>query len=143
MIEESSILIQALSSDLEAFVLNYRRLMLEDYEPYGLSVTMMVVVAAVAQGATTLTVLAQQVRMSLPQAALALNKLEERGFIDRNVESRDKRKMALSLTEAGRAMINHVQRQREQRLQGFYDSLSQEESTQFARWFAELRRCME
>ena len=143
MIEESSVLIQALSSDLEAFVLNYRRLMLEDYEPYGLSVTTMVVVAAVAQGASTLTVLAQQVRMSLPQAALALNKLEERGFIDRNVESRDKRKMVLSLTEAGRAMINHVQRQREQRLQGFYNSLSQEESTLFVRLFARLRRCME
>lgn len=132
--------LQHLSRELEAFVLDYRRLMLEDYDPYDLTITMMVVVAAVAQGATTLTVLAKQVHMPPPQASLTLNKLQERGLIARTTEPSDKRKAVLSLTEMGRAMIEHVHARREQRLQGFYEALGEAERTQFFGWFTELRK---
>jgi DNA-binding MarR family transcriptional regulator len=72
--------------------------------------------------------LAESMGVSLPAMSRAVDGLYERGFVDRQEDRLDRRMKRVRLTEAGRAMTSSLTEGRLVGIQGFLDSLSEEEA---------------
>jgi DNA-binding MarR family transcriptional regulator len=72
--------------------------------------------------------LAESMGVSLPAMSRAVDGLYERGLVDRQEDRVDRRMKRVRLTEAGRAMTSSLTEGRLVGIQGFLDSLGEEEA---------------
>jgi DNA-binding MarR family transcriptional regulator len=77
--------------------------------------------------------LAEEMGVSLPAMSRAVDGLYERGFVDRRENLVDRRMKRVRLTDAGRAMTTSLTEGRLVGMQGFLDSLSEEEADTLGR----------
>jgi DNA-binding MarR family transcriptional regulator len=73
--------------------------------------------------------LAQSMNVSLPTMSRAVDGLYERGFVERQEDSADRRMKRIALTESGRAVTSTLNEVRLQALRGFLTSLNDEETS--------------
>ena len=74
----------------------------------------------------------------------SIGKLEEDGYLKREVDPEDKRATLLSLSELGQARISELQDERSDRLNQLFGNLSQEEKEQLSLLLAKIlpeRKC--
>ncbi|MGF3054531.1 MarR family winged helix-turn-helix transcriptional regulator [Microbacterium sp. YY-03] len=78
-------------------------------------------------GDHTLSELADRDRISAPSMTRTVNGLEELGFVTRTADADDRRKVNISLTDAGRAVVTDTVRKRDAWLDDGFGELSQAE----------------
>ena len=78
-------------------------------------------------GDHTLSELAERDRISAPSMNRTVNGLEESGWVTRTVDEADRRKVNISLTEAGRAVVTDTVRKRDAWLDDGFNELTEEE----------------
>ena len=99
----------------------------------GMSPTLMSALASVSRlGPVTLGDLATAERVSPPMATKLANGLEERGLVNRQGCSDDKRVTRLELTKEGRALLDRSHRRRNAWLAQRFDKLSEAERVALA-----------
>jgi DNA-binding MarR family transcriptional regulator len=76
--------------------------------------------------------LATSMNVSLPTMSRAVDGLYERGFVERQEDSADRRMKRIALTESGRAVTGTLNEVRLQALRGFLTSLDDEETEALA-----------
>jgi DNA-binding MarR family transcriptional regulator len=72
--------------------------------------------------------LAVSMNVSLPTMSRAVDGLYERGFVERQEDSTDRRMKRIALTESGRTVTSTLNEVRLQALRGFLTSLNDEET---------------
>jgi DNA-binding MarR family transcriptional regulator len=80
------------------------------------------------EGQPSVKELAGSMNVSLPTMSRAVDGLYERGFVERQEDSADRRMKRIALTESGRAVTRTLNEVRLQALRGFLTSLSDEET---------------
>ena len=98
-----------------------------------------VLAALTVHGPHTLGELADRERVSAPSMNRTVNCLEESGYIARTPDEQDRRKVNVSLTDAGRAVVEETTRRRDSWLEGAIASLTDDERDVLAR-AAEIMR---
>lgn len=98
-----------------------------------------VLAALTVHGGHTLGELAERERVSAPSMNRTVNCLEESGYIIRTPDDLDRRKVNISLTDEGRAVVEETTRRRDSWLEGALASLTEAERTVLAQ-AAEIMR---
>lgn len=78
-------------------------------------------------GTHTLTELAVRDRISAPSMSRTVNGLEESGWLTRSADENDRRKVNISLTDAGHTVVTETVRRRDEWLDDALGDLTQEE----------------
>ncbi len=78
-------------------------------------------------GDNTLSELAERDRISAPSMTRTVNGLEESGWVTRTADATDRRKVNISLTEAGRAVVTDTVRKRDEWLDDAFTELTEDE----------------
>lgn len=84
-------------------------------------------------GPHTLTALAEREKVSAPSMNRTVNCLEETGYITRETDSVDKRKISVAITESGTAVVSDTVRKRDAWLSAELETLSADERDVLAR----------
>lgn len=92
-----------------------------------------VLAALTSHGGHTLGELADRERVSAPSMNRTVNCLEEQGYIVRTPDEQDRRKVNISLTAEGRAVVEETTRRRDSWLEGAIASLTDAERDVLAR----------
>lgn len=83
-----------------------------------------VLAALTVHGPHALGELADRERVSAPSMNRTVNCLEESGYVARTPDEQDRRKVTISLTDAGRAVVEETTRRRDSWLEAALASLS-------------------
>jgi len=92
-----------------------------------------VLAALWTHGPHTLGELAERERVSAPSMNRTVNSLQETGYITRSADENDGRKVVISLTEAGRAVVAETARRRDAWVEAALAELTPKERATIAR----------
>jgi len=98
-----------------------------------------VLAALTVHGPHTLGELAERERVSAPSMNRTVNCLEESGYVARTPDEQDRRKVNVSLTDAGRAVVEETTRRRDSWLEGALASLDDDDRAVLAHAAAIMR----
>lgn len=88
---------------------------------------------------STLSALSQAINISRPQLSVAVSALYERGFLIRTADSKDRRRVFLSLSEEGLAFLDNMQKAVVSHLAEQLSALSEDEQLRFLEVVSALR----
>ena len=87
--------------------------------------------------------IATALEMSTPRVAAALNVLEKKGFVSRASVQTDRRKIAVCLTDAGRAEIEHIRQITEQTIEYLMETVGERDMFEFLRIIDGIKTALE
>lgn len=90
----------------------------------------------------TLSTLSQEIDVSRPQLSVAVSTLYERGFLIRATDSKDRRRVFLSLSKNGLAFLDNMQKTVISHLAGRLCTLSEDEQLRFLEMASTLRELL-
>lgn len=99
-----------------------------------------VLAALWVHGPHTLGELADRERVSAPSMNRTVNCLQESGYVSRSPDEHDGRKVVISLTDEGRAVVDETARRRDAWVEAALDALSDDERDTLARAAAIMER---
>jgi DNA-binding MarR family transcriptional regulator len=94
-------------------------------------------------GALPMTRVAEIIESGLPTATGLVNRMVERGFVRREHDTRDRRLVLVSLTEAGAAEVRELHEARQRRMAAAVDQLSGPEQESLLAGIRALRAALE
>jgi len=90
----------------------------------GLTPSQLILMEVIAKvGAATPTVLAREVSLSQATVSALLDKLEQRGFVQRKPDAKDRRRVSVVLTEDGVSILENAPSILQQRFEQGFDKL--------------------
>jgi DNA-binding MarR family transcriptional regulator len=87
--------------------------------------------------------LADVLQVSLSNATGLIDRIEERGFVERTRVPEDRRVVVIRVTEAGRRMLDEIDAVSTELLRSVFDRIGRSQLSGVARAIAELRRALE
>ena len=87
--------------------------------------------------------LADVLQVSLSNATGLIDRIEERGFVERTRVPEDRRVVVIRVTEAGRRMLDEIDAVSTELLRSVFDHIGRSQLSGVARAIAELRRALE
>lgn len=99
-----------------------------------------VLAALWVHGPHTLGELAERERVSAPSMNRTVNCLQDSGYISRSADEKDGRKVVISLTDAGRAVVDETARRRDAWVEAALADLTTRERATIARAAALMER---
>ena len=87
--------------------------------------------------------LADVLQVSLSNATGLIDRIEERGFVERTRVPEDRRMVVIRVTEAGRRMLDEIDAVSTELLRSVFDRIGRNQLSGVARAIAELRRALE
>ena len=87
--------------------------------------------------------LADVLQVSLSNATGLIDRIEERGFVERTRVPEDRRVVVIRVTEAGRRMLDEIDAVSTELLRSVFDRIGRGQLSGVARAIAELRRALE
>jgi DNA-binding MarR family transcriptional regulator len=86
--------------------------------------------------------IAEATRISTARVTALLNRLEERGYVLREMDPNDRRKIVVSLTEAGREVITREQKELVLILAAVFKRMGERDTMEFLRLFGDFNTYM-
>jgi DNA-binding MarR family transcriptional regulator len=95
-----------------------------------------------ADGSMTAGELSRGTNLSSARIAAVLGKLEEKGFVKRAMDTNDRRKIVVSLTDAGRTNINEQRERMKSHLISVFKKLGKQDTDEFIRLMTKFMEIM-
>lgn len=95
------------------------------------------------KGRATSSELANTFNVNRSAITAIINRLNEKGFIERLPDSHDRRVIHLQLTEAGQLVVTQGEEKIQKVLESYFSQLDEQEMTQFLRTFEKIAQIVE
>lgn len=81
--------------------------------------------------------------ISTARTAATLNRLEEKGDVTRRMDRRDRRKIIVELTPAGRQRLQELRQEKLKQMERFFEKLGEKDASELIRLFGRIGEIIE
>jgi DNA-binding MarR family transcriptional regulator len=141
--EEGPLVSEAVA-ELDAFIRRQRRRIAATQGRSTMSMTHLHVLMVLdAEGPVPMSRVAETLLCSFPNATGIVDRMEERGYVERRRDERDRRLVLVRVTPEGRAALGRLETMRQQHLRGLLRAMSADEQRTCRDAFRLLRQAAE
>jgi DNA-binding MarR family transcriptional regulator len=140
---ESADLVEQILTQLEPMIARQRRAVAKHGCLRAISSTHLHVLYLLENGETTMSQLAERLGVSLPNVTGIVDRMEERGFVERGRDPGDRRVVTLRATAGGRETVEEIDQIRRQAMQSILLRLTPEQQRRALQTFTDMRTAAE